>query len=360
MIKNIFKNKKVLITGHTGFKGSWLSIWLSYSGAKVYGISKDVPSFPSHFSSCKLKKKIYKSKFINIYNYKNIYNIINDFKPDYIFHLAAQALVKKSYLNTLETWKTNTIGTLNILEALKNIKFNKEVVVVLITSDKVYENIETKKAYKENDTLSGVDPYGASKSAAEIGIKSYIESFYKKKRNKIFISIARAGNVVGGGDWSEDRLIPDCIKSWQSGNRAIIRNPNSTRPWQHVLDVLYGYIKLSTILKKRKNKMQGEAFNFGPSLNKNYRVIDLLKLAKKQWPEIQWKIQKGKKKFKENSLLHLNSKKAARILNWKQNLSMKKTLELTVSWYKDFLSNKDIYKKSLGQIKFYEKLLKNK
>ena len=273
--KNIFKNKKVLITGHTGFKGSWLSLWMHKYGANILGVSNDIPTKPSHFALTGLEKKI-KSKKVDIRNYRKIREIVTKFKPDFIFHLAAQAIVKKSYANPYYTWQTNLNGTINILESLRNVK---KTIVILVTSDKVYKNLEINKGYKENDLLGGVDPYGASKSATEVAIKSYIKSFFNTKDNKVLISIARAGNVIGGGDWSDNRLIPDCIRAWQKGKKVLIRNLNSTRPWQHVLEVLSGYIRLAYVLNKNR-KLHGEAFNFGPN-SKNYKVVEILKRMKK-------------------------------------------------------------------------------
>ena len=311
LFKKIYKGKKILITGHTGFKGSWLSLWFSILGANVLGISSSIPTKPSHFELLKLNKKI-KSKKVNIQNFKLIKKTIVHFKPDFIFHLAAQSIVKKSYIDPVETWKTNLLGTMNILEAIKVLKNNKKLVVVLITSDKAYKNLEIKKGYKEDSFLGGIDPYGGSKSAAEICIQSYIKSFFKDKNNKISIGIARAGNVIGGGDWSDYRLLPDCIKAWTKNKKVKIRNPNSTRPWQHVLDVLNGYIMLGAKLNKNK-KLHGEAFNFGPSNSKNLRVLDILKISKSIWPEINWIIE-NKKNFFENNLLQLNSNKAKKFL----------------------------------------------
>ena len=212
-----FRNKKVLVTGHTGFKGSWLTSWLVLLGAKVAGLSINVPTNPSHFEVAKLKKKI-NHKRIDVRNLKLLKTVFKKYQPDYVFHLAAQSLVKKSYLNPVYTWETNTIGTLNILESLREIK--KKCIVVLITSDKSYKNLEIKRGYKENDILGGKDPYSASKAAAELTIQSYISSFFPIKKTKVLISIARAGNVIGGGDWSENRLIPDCVKSWSKNRNA--------------------------------------------------------------------------------------------------------------------------------------------
>ena len=263
-----------MVTGHTGFKGSWLSLILNYFGATILGVSDTVPTNPSHFKIYKNLKK-FKSKKVDISNKDKIKKIIFDYKPDFIFHLAAQALVKKSYLNPVKTWRSNTFGTLNILDALRDYK---KVVVVLITSDKVYKNIEKKTGYKETDLLGGKDPYSASKTAAEIVSRSYMESFLLK--NNLSTVIARAGNVVGGGDWSENRLIPDCVKAWSKNKKVIIRNPNSTRPWQHVLEATMGYIILAASLKQNKN-LNGEAFNFGPNTKKNYKVIECVRKMKK-------------------------------------------------------------------------------
>ncbi len=227
-----FKNKKVLVTGHTGFKGSWLTIWLKILGAKVLGISNGVLTNPSIFKITKLEKKI-ESRKVDIRNLKKVKKIFLSFKPDFVFHLAAQSLVQKSYKSPLETFETNSLGTLNILEALRGIK--KKCTVILITSDKSYKNLELKRGYRENDILGGLDPYSASKGSAELIIQSYINSYYKKN-NKILIGVARAGNVIGGGDWSVNRLVPDCVKSWSKKKTVLLRNPSSTRPWQHVLE----------------------------------------------------------------------------------------------------------------------------
>ena len=263
MFKNIFKNKKVLITGHTGFKGAWLTIWLKMLGAKVMGISKDIPSKPSHYQEIKISKKITDLRF-DIRNFDKLKKNIVRFKPDFLFHLAAQSLVNISYKDSLLTWQTNLIGTINVLESIKFLK--KKCVCVIVTSDKCYRNYETKKGYKETDELGGHDPYSASKGAAEIAIRSYIKSFYHDP-NKYRISTARAGNVIGGGDWNLGRLIPDCVISAQSKKITKIRNQNSTRPWQHVIELIYGYLKLSVELKKNKS-LHGESFNFGPNKQK--------------------------------------------------------------------------------------------
>ena len=348
-----FKNKKILITGHTGFKGSWLSLWLKNLGAEVMGVSLDIPTQPSHFKLANLDKKI-KNKFIDITNLKKLKKVFLTFKPDYVFHLAAQSLVKKSYKKPELTFYTNAIGTLNVMECLRDLKNN--CIAVIITSDKSYKNLEIKRGYREEDILGGIDPYSASKASAELIIQTYFKSYLINKKN-IRIGVARAGNVIGGGDWSENRLIPDCMKSWSKNKKVIIRNPNATRPWQHVLDALYGYIILSLNLKKNK-KLNGHAFNFGPPLNNDYRVIDVLKLVKKLWDKAFWKIIKNKKEY-ESNLLKLNSSKAKLILKWKCNLSFKESVQFTTEWYRFFyLTKKNMYNFSVKQINLYSQKLK--
>ena len=282
--KNIFNKKKILITGHTGFKGSWLTLWLQSLGAKVIGVSKNIPTSPSHYVSLGIDKKILSEK-IDIKNLNRLRKVFTKHQPDFVFHLAAQSIVRKSYLEPVETWKTNLIGTLNVLEALRGIK--KICTAVLITSDKAYKNLEIKRGYIETDIIGGIDPYGASKSAAEIVIQSYIKSFFSHNKNKVSIAVARAGNVIGGGDWSQDRLVPDCIKSCIKGKTVILRNPKSTRPWQHVLEVINGYLTLACKLRKNKN-FHGEAFNFGPNLKRNHQVQEVASEMKKNWGRIKW------------------------------------------------------------------------
>ena len=359
LLKN-FSGKKVIITGHTGFKGSWLTLWLIHLGAKVTGISDRTPTNPSNFEANQLKKKINHFKF-DIRNKKKFLFIINKIKPDYIFHLAAQSLVKKSYKNPVETFETNTFGTLNLLETLKKVKFKKKCSVVIITSDKSYKNLEIKRGYKENDRLGGYDPYSASKACAELIIQSYINSFLKDNK-RLFISIARAGNVIGGGDWSADRLIPDCIRSIQKKRKLKVRFAKSTRPWQHVLEAIFGYMILA-IKQKNDNKINGNAFNFGPNNKNSLSVIGLVKEFKKKWPILNWQIVKSKKKIFESGLLKLNSDKALRILNWKCLMNANQTIILLVNWYKFFFEKKrktSMYDYSINQIKLYEKLIVNK
>jgi CDP-glucose 4,6-dehydratase len=355
ILQKIFKNKKVIITGHTGFKGSWLTMWLNISGAKIAGISNDYPSSLNHYQLLNLNKKIL-NKNLDIRNLLTLKKFVSEYQPDFFFHLAAQSLVKTSYENPIQTWSTNTIGTVNILESLRQLK--KKCVAVIITSDKCYENLEIKRGYHEKDRLGGKDPYSASKASADIAIRSYISSFFSRKNNKVFIATARAGNVIGGGDWSHNRLIPDCVRSWSKNNKVSIRSPYSTRPWQHVLEAIYGYITLAINLNKNPS-LHGQVFNFGPANHQNYKVISVVKLMKKYWENVSWKLHKRNNKiFKESSLLKLNSQKAKKILKWKSLLTFKENIYLVSSWYKNFyLNSKQVYKLTLSQIEYYQKIL---
>ena len=350
---NSFNGKKIIVTGHTGFKGSWLSFWLNKLGANVLGISNQVLTHPSFFEACNIKKKI-NSSILDIRNFKKLQKKILNFKPDYIFHLAAQALVKKSYDQPLLTWESNTLGTINLLETLRNYK--KKCTVIIITSDKAYKNLELKRGYKENDILSGTDPYSASKSCADIATQSYIECFFKD--SPVRVAIGRAGNVIGGGDWSKDRFIVDCFKSWVKNKPVLIRSPNATRPWQHVLEALNGYLKLAIKLNNNK-KLNGQIYNFGPDKKSNYKVIDILKLIKKNWKEVSWIIKKDNK-LKETILLKLNSTKAKKSLGWRNVLTINQTVELIIDWYKNYYFTNSKVKNSIinltnKQIEFYQR-----
>ena len=355
-LKKVFQNKKVLITGHTGFKGAWLTFWLLYYDAKIMGISKDVPTEPSLYKTLNLKSKILDRKF-DIRNLGKFEKEFKKFNPDFVFHLAAQSLVKKSFLNPYLTWTSNTLGTINLLEILRKLKEKKIIVNVIITSDKSYKNIEVKRGYVESDRLGGFDPYSASKASAELALQSYINSFYKKKKNNLILGIARAGNVIGGGDWSDDRLIPDCVKSWSKNKTAIIRNPKSTRPWQHVIEAVYGYLILAKNLNDNL-KINGEVFNFGPRNKKNFTVIDLIKKFEKNWNKIKWKVVKERNN-KESKLLRINSNKAMKILKWRCILSFEEMTKYLSDWYRFYYNKKSKMSEiTIDQIKAYEKKLR--
>lgn len=353
-MKNIFRNKKIIITGHTGFKGSWLTAWINLLGGKILGISNGLVSNPSHYKLLNLEKKII-NKNVDIRNLIKLKKIIKQYQPDFVFHLAAQAIVKEAYKNPLKTWSTNTFGTINVLESLRQLK--KKCYVIIVTSDKCYENLEIKRGYHENDKLGGKDPYSASKASADIAIKSYVNSFFSHKNNKVYIVTARAGNVIGGGDWSSNRLIPDCVKSWSKKKKVLIRSPYSTRPWQHVLEAVNGYITLAINLKKNKH-FHGEAFNFGPTKNQDYNVISVVKLMKDYWQDVSWNFSKKNKFYKESNLLKLNSKKSIKKLKWKCILTFRETIFFVIDWYKNFYMNpKEVYKLTIKQILDFQKIL---
>lgn len=328
----IYKNKTVLITGNTGFKGSWLALWLIKLGANVVGYSKDTVSNPSHYSILELKHKTY---FKNILDSKSLNTVFSEHKPDIVFHLAAQSLVRESYVNPIETYQTNVLGTLCVLEAARKCKNLK--VFINVTTDKVYENIEALKPYKETDRLGGFDLYSSSKACSEILTSAYRNSFLK---NKFLLTTARAGNVIGGGDWAKDRLIPDIITATSQNKICEIRNPNSIRPWQHVLDSLSGYLLLSKKLLENKKEFIG-AWNFGPAQNNGITVKELLQKSKKEWDNIQFSFLEDTN-FHEASLLNISSLKANKLLGWKPVWSTNKAVEKTVNWYKNYYLNKAI------------------
>ena len=352
-MKHIFKNKKVLITGHTGFKGSWLSLWMSQLGAKLYGISLSIPTSPSHFEL--LNIDFVRDERIDISESQNVRKIIEDVKPDFIFHLAAQAIVSKSYDDPLFTFRTNIMGTTNILDSLRFIK--NECVTIIITSDKSYDNLEISRGYNEDDKLGGADPYSGSKGATELVINSYVKSFFLNTNIKV--GVGRAGNVIGGGDWAENRIIPDAITSIEKNNTLIIRSPNATRPWQHVLEPLSGYISLAIDLKN-SNTNNGQAFNFGPSSNFDYTVRDVLIELKKKLLKLDWNIDQNEK-FKESTLLKLDCEKALDRLSWKSTMDFKQTISFTSDWYLEYLNdNNNIKDLSVNQILEFCKLAKTK
>ena len=352
LLSKTFKNKKIVITGHTGFKGSWLTIWLHSLGAKVYGISSDIPTIPSNFKTSDIESFVVDHR-LDITNFDELNNLIYLVKPDFLFHLAAQPIVSKSFEEPLLTWNTNAIGTLNILQSLRNLQ--NKCIAILITSDKCYDNIEWKWGYRENDRLGGVDPYSSSKGCAELIIRSFFNSFLRQKDN-LRIGVGRAGNVIGGGDWAKDRLVPDCIKSWSLDNTVNIRNPISTRPWQHVLEPLSGYICLAMELFK-SNDFNGEPYNFGPPASQNHSVIEVVREMSKSWEKVKWEINMNETNIKESGLLKLNCDKALFDLKWHSVWNFEETIFETVKWYKDFydqnIKNYNTYEQTLQQINNY-------
>jgi len=326
-IKNFYRNKKVFVTGATGFKGAWLCSWLLRLGAKVYGAGFNPNQNKNLFYKLELNKKI-KLKLFDIRDYNKLKKFVNITKPSIIFHLAAQPIIYESYNNPLFTFDINCRGTLNILEISRKLQFIKSV--VLITSDKCYENKNQVKGYKETDTLGGVDPYSASKAAAELIIRAYSESFFKNKKN-CGISSARAGNVIGGGDWSNKRLIPDCIRSLRKKRAILLRNPNFNRPWQFVLEPLKGYLILGKKQYENPSKFSG-AWNFGTESKSITDVKTIVKYMINYWGSGILKVDK-KNKFYEQHNLQLDIKKAKKFLHWKPTYNIKDSVRVTTEWY---------------------------
>ena len=360
MFRDIYNNKKVLITGNTGFKGSWLTAWLIKLGANIVGISKDIPTNPSIFKELKLENQIkyYKE---DIRDLSKMIDIISDEKPNFLFHLAAQPLVLTSYTDPIETISSNVICTANILEAM--IVLNNKCIAIIITSDKAYDNVEQVLGYKEDDKLGGKDIYSGSKGAAELIIKSYHHSFLKSENSNLKLAIGRAGNVIGGGDWAKDRIVVDCIKAWSKNKIAEIRTPKATRPWQHVLEPLSGYLNLGAELSVNAD-LHGEAFNFGPDEEKNPTVEELIIELSKYWgfedKNSAYKITNNVI-FHEAKLLKLNCDKAFSHLKWKTNLTYEDTVKFTSEWYYDFYKKDNkIFDKTLDQITEYENRAKEK
>ncbi|WP_319508433.1 CDP-glucose 4,6-dehydratase [uncultured Methanolobus sp.] len=351
IFKDIYNGKRVLVTGNTGFKGSWLSIWLLMLGSKVHGLSNGIPTVLSHFDSAFLERRMHSNEG-DIRSLDNTIGTIEEVRPDYVFHLAAQPLVRESYVDPVTTIETNVMGTMNVLESLRQV--NHKCTAIMITSDKCYDNVEWLWGYRETDHLGGKDPYSASKGAAEMIIKTYADSFFKRDESNVKVASVRAGNVIGGGDWAKDRIVPDCMRSWSSDKTVEIRSPNATRPWQHVLEPLSGYLLLGQMLSQ-DSKLNGEPFNFGPNANQNFTVQELVSSMQGYWPgkTVNY-VDNSDPSKKESGLLKLCCDKALHLLGWGPTLTFDETARFTVEWYRDFYSdNKDVYAMSCKQIEEY-------
>jgi CDP-glucose 4,6-dehydratase len=346
-VLEIFLKKKVLITGHTGFKGSWLASWLKELGALVTGVALEPPSQPSLFKALNLENSLMDNR-LDIRDEINLKCLVKELQPDFVFHLAAQPIVRQSYLDPVETYHTNVLGTLNLLEALRTVDSRCDV--VMVTSDKCYDNVEWVWGYRETDALGGPDPYSASKGAAELVIRSHVKSFFPRDGN-VRIAISRAGNVIGGGDWAANRIVPDCVRSWSTDKTADLRNPKATRPWQHVLEPLSGYLMLASALRGHE-KFHGEPFNFGPPAHQNHTVLELVKAMAQYWDKVQWNdISESDDGPYESGLLKLNCDKALHQLHWKAVLNFNETVEMTTEWYRSYYNQaekaSDITKKQI-------------
>ncbi|MGJ0372847.1 CDP-glucose 4,6-dehydratase [Aliarcobacter cryaerophilus] len=344
LFSGIYKDKTVLVTGHTGFKGSWLVYWLNQMGAKVVGYSLEAPTNPNHIELLDLDII---SIIGDIRDLDKLNQVFSEYKPDIVFHLAAQPLVRLSYENPIETYETNVMGTLKVFEACKNANTKA---IVNITSDKAYENKEWVWGYRENDPMGGYDPYSSSKGCADILATSYRNSFFNikdyKKTHNTLIATCRAGNVIGGGDWAKDRLITDIMISVSLGKKVSIRNPKATRPWEHVLEPLSGYLHIGQKLLEEKVEF-AEAWNFGPSDEGSITVEEVVQNVKKHWNKIDYEINRDPNQLHEANLLKLDCSKAHILLKWKDVWDSETTFEKTVKWYKAYYEED---KKVLTQI----------
>lgn len=358
MDKNFWSNKKVLLTGHTGFKGSWLSLWLHKLGAKVIGFSLAPPTSPSLFEAASISTKI-TSILGDIRDFEHLSNAIKDHKPDIVIHMAAQALVRPSYENPVETYSTNVMGTVNVLEAVRTQGIGIVKTVLVITSDKCYENKEWFWGYRENERMGGKDPYSNSKGCAELVTASYRDSFFtpdKIDMHGVAIASARAGNVIGGGDWAQDRLIPDLIKAFQQGKPVEIRSPNAIRPWQHVLEPLCGYMTLIENLHNSPEKFVG-GWNFGPNDESARNVGFIVEHMVNLWGEgADWRIDSAEHVHEAN-YLKLDCSKAKALLGFEPRLELADALSWVVDWFKAYSDEQDMLNFTLKQIDQFEELL---
>ena len=331
----VYSRKRVLVTGDTGFKGSYLAYWLTTLGAEVLGVSLPAPEGDSHFSL--LPERSWKTHFCDIRNREELREIVSSFCPEIVFHLAAQPLVRLSYAESAATFDTNVTGTMNLLEAIRHTPECRSVVI--ITSDKCYENREDGVPCVETDPMGGFDPYSASKGCAELLVSCYARSFFAS--GSTLVASARAGNVIGGGDWAADRLIPDLMRAAASGREAVLRNPNAHRPWQHVLEPLSGYLHLGAYLYSGDRSFVG-GWNFGPADNETLPVQEVAARIRKFWPRFQYRIEADANAPHEATLLRLDCSKSRKYLNWHGVWDIDKTLEMTAKWYAAFYDKQKI------------------
>jgi CDP-glucose 4,6-dehydratase len=350
MFSDCYRGKKVVVTGHTGFKGTWLSRWLTLLGAEVMGISNEVPTQPSMFEILELEKTM-DHRLLDVRDAKALAQALHEFKPDCIFHLAAQAIVSVSYDDPLGTISTNAMGTAHVLDAVR--QFTHPCQVVIVTSDKCYENVEWEWGYKETDHLGGKDIYSASKAATEVIFHAYFHSFLQEKNN-IRVASARAGNVIGGGDWATNRIVVDAVLSWDKQQPVAIRSPEATRPWQHVLEPLSGYLWLGAQLAT-DDRLNGESFNFGPRAEQNHRVIKLIADVFQHWQgDFPCYEITGNTPFYEAGLLKLNCDKSLFYLKWQPTLTYDECVEFVGEWYAGYYQHKsDIQALTLQQLEAY-------
>jgi CDP-glucose 4,6-dehydratase len=354
MFDNVFANKRVLITGHTGFKGTWLTSWLLKLGAHVTGYSDRIPTEPSMFDILGLADRI-DHHLGDVRDLATFSDVVRETRPDFVFHLAAQAIVSTSYKEPLDTISVNVMGTATVMEALRQV--DHPCVAVIITSDKCYENVEWEWGYRETDRLGGKDIYSGSKGAAEVIFHSYVVSFFRKPDCPVRLASARAGNVIGGGDWAADRIVVDCMRSWAAGKPVELRSPSATRPWQHVLEPLSGYLQLAAAMAAGK-VAQGDSFNFGPPSEQNRTVLELMRDLSAYWhftdPTSAYTVT-GNIPFHEAGLLKLNCDKALLHLKWHASLNYEQVVRLVSEWYYGYYrGNAEMYGLTMDQIGQYE------
>jgi CDP-glucose 4,6-dehydratase len=351
-----WRKRRVLVTGHTGFKGGWLSLWLQKAGADVCGYSLEPPTTPNLFEEAQVAKEM-RSVIADIRDLDKLRHVFTEFRPEIAIHMAAQPLVRTSYEDPLTTYAVNVMGTANFLEAVRGCDTARSVVVV--TTDKCYENKEWHWGYREGDALGGYDPYSNSKACAELVVSSYRNSFFNPEqysRHKVAIATVRAGNVVGGGDWAADRLVPDIFRTFSDGRKAMIRNPEAIRPWQYVMDPLRGYLLVAQKLCEQGVEY-GQAWNFGPDFSDMRSVEWIVSRLARLWGEnAEWVHNKGIEQPHEAGVLRLDCSKAAIELGWRPRLSLNSALEITVEWYKARLSGDDMRSFTMNQIEQYERL----
>lgn len=356
MFGDVYSGRKVLVTGHTGFKGSWLVTWLHHLGAEVAGYSIDLPSKPCNFEVLELEKHIRHVQG-DVRDRAGLQEVFSSFQPEIVFHLAAQSLVRRAYDEPVLTFETNMMGTMNLLECVRQTPCVKAAAI--ITSDKCYRNVEWEWGYRERDELGGDDPYSASKAGAELIAAAYMRS-YLTGDDAPWIATTRAGNVIGGGDWAADRLVPDAVRAWSSDQVLTIRHPHATRPWQHVLEPLSGYLWLASALWRRDDAVRNTAFNFGPRPEVNQTVEGLLNEMVQRWPGSEWTASSPDVNKHESTLLSLNCDRARNRLNWHAILDFEKTVELTAEWYRSFYEGPaDLWKLTLNQIDTYSELARH-
>ena len=350
-----YRGRRVLVTGHTGFKGSWLTQWLLEMGAKVAGFSDVIPTQPSLFEVLGLSSQIDDFRG-DIRNLGAIQKCFDSFKPEIVFHLAAQPLVRLSYEDPVGTFSTNVIGTANLLQVLRGSASVR--VLVNVTSDKCYENREWEYSYRENDAMGGRDPYSASKGCAELVFSSFARSFFQEASDRAVVVTARAGNVIGGGDWSKDRIVVDCVKSWGEKKPVLLRNPSATRPWQHVLDCLSGYLLLGQHAAKEPDRYRGEGFNFGPAHGQGATVLELVSKMSSHWEGSSWQIAPdAAAQPHEAKFLRLNCDKAYHMFGWSPSWDLAQTVRATSEWYAQFYSGADLRTRTLQQIGQFQRAM---